>query len=166
MIRKAQTSEIQKIMALTNACAHSMSAEGIHQWNDAYPHEQAFEQDLSRGELYVLLSNEAVIGCVTISTYKDPEYDLIEWLSPDDRNVYIHRLAVHPDFQGRGYARQIMDFAEKLSKRQRAVSIRLDTFSKNLRNQRFYEARGYQRLEDIYFPKQSEFPFYCYEKLL
>ena len=46
------------------------------------------------------------------------------------------------------------------------VSIRLDTFSQNKRNQQFYEQRNYVKLENIYFPNQSEFPFHCYEKVL
>ncbi|HET8854785.1 MAG TPA: GNAT family N-acetyltransferase, partial [Salinimicrobium sp.] len=45
-------------------------------------------------------------------------------------------------------------------------SVRLDTFSQNQRNQKFYVKRGYSRLGDIYFPKQSEFPFHCYEKII
>ena len=36
---------------------------------------------------------------------------------------------------------------------------------KNIKNQKFYEIRGFKRLGNIYFPKQSEFPFYCYEWL-
>jgi len=59
-----------------------------------------------------------------------------------------------------------MDFAEALGRKNHVVSIRLDTFSANKRNQRFYEARGYQRLEDIYFPKQSDLCFYYYELIL
>ena len=46
------------------------------------------------------------------------------------------------------------------------VSIRLDTFSLNHRNNKFYKSRGYTRLEDVFFPMQSEFPFHCYEKIL
>ena len=59
-----------------------------------------------------------------------------------------------------------MDFAENYAITNRAASIRLDTFSKNLGNQMFYETRGYKRLGNIYFPKQSEHPFYCYELVL
>ncbi|MBT8264540.1 MAG: GNAT family N-acetyltransferase, partial [Muriicola sp.] len=57
----------------------------------------------------------------------------------------------------------LMDFAETYARENQFMSVRLDTFSKNERNQRFYEARGYQKLEEIYFPNQSKDPFYCYE---
>jgi len=56
-----------------------------------------------------------------------------------------------------------MNFAEKYARDNNFTSVRLDTFSQNKRNQKFYETRGYQRLGDIYFPKQSKHPFHCYE---
>ena len=80
--------------------------------------------------------------------------------------MYIHRLAVHPEYQGKGFAQKMMDYAEDYARKENYISVRLDTFSQNHRNQRFYEARGYQKLGDIYFPKQSVHPFHCYELIL
>ncbi|MEK9560100.1 MAG: GNAT family N-acetyltransferase, partial [Flavobacteriaceae bacterium] len=71
-----------------------------------------------------------------------------------------------PKHQGKGHARALLDFAETQLKELGAVSVRLDTFSKNLRNNKLYEARGYRRLGDVYFEQKSPFPFHCYEKLL
>jgi ribosomal protein S18 acetylase RimI-like enzyme len=163
MIRKALKQEIPKLLEVTQACARKMIVEGIYQWNEHYPNEEAFKKDLETGELFVLFSENDIVGCITISTFKDEEYNAVQWLTPDKSNYYIHRLAIHPNFQHKGYAKQLMDFAESFAKEKKATSIRLDTFSKNIRNQKFYEARGYARLGNIFFPKQSEFPFYCYE---
>ena len=69
-------------------------------------------------------------------------------------------------FKKKGIGKILMDFAEKYAREKKFTSVRLDTFSVNKRNLKFYESRGYQRLEGIYFPKQSEFPFYCYELIL
>lgn len=166
MIRKAKPHEIDKLLAITAACAEHMISNNIHQWNALYPSREAFENDIERGELYVMESQEELLGCITISSFKDAEYDDIDWLTDDGKNFYIHRLAVHPRYQGQGLARSLMDFAEALAQSEQVVSIRLDTFSQNKRNQQFYEARGYQRLGDIFFPKQSTFPFHCYELVL
>lgn len=166
MIRRAKLDEIDKILAITRACADKMIAEGIYQWNEDYPSQQAFEIDIARNELYVLLSEDDILGCIAISSKKDEEYKTVSWLTRDAANYYIHRVAVHPQYQGKGYARKLMDFAEDLVKKSDGISIRLDTFSQNLRNQKFYEARGYQRLGNVYFPNQSEHPFYCYELVL
>ena len=125
-----------------------------------------FRKDIERDELYVLIIDEKVIGCITISSEKDVEYNKIKWLTDDAFQYYIHRLAIHPNFQHQGYAKIAMDFAETLGRQNHVVSIRLDTFSANERNQRFYETRGYQRLGEIYFPNQSDLCFYCYELIL
>lgn len=166
MIRDAKISEIPHILTLTNACARHMQQNGIYQWNDEYPSKEAFETDIQRGELYVLEIKEEIIGTIVVSTYMDEEYVPITWLTENGNNVYIHRLSVHPNSQGRGYAQQLMTFAENKAREGQFVSVRLDTFSQNSRNQKFYEARGYQKLGDIYFPKQSEHPFHCYELVL
>ena len=75
-------------------------------------------------------------------------------------------LATHPEQWGSGLGQELMDFAKNFAREEKYESVRLDTFSLNKRNHKFYEARGYQRLGNIYFPKQSEAPFYCYELLL
>lgn len=143
-----------------------MITNGIFQWNEHYPKRSAFANDVKRGELYILEINKIILGCIVISTLMDDDYLPIKWLTETKNNIYIHRLAVHPDHQGKGLARQLMDYAETNSKLKGITSIRLDTFSKNKRNQKFYEFRGYKRLGSIYFPKQSEHPFYCYELVL
>jgi len=165
MIRRAKLSEIEQIIEITRACADKMVSEGIFQWNSFYPNKEAFRKDVAQNELYVLLLEGRIIGCIVISTEKDPEYSAIDWLSKNQTHYYIHRLAVHPNFQKMGYAKKLMDFAEALALKNKVASIRLDTFSKNSRNQQFYETRGYTRLGNVFFPNQSEHPFYCYEKL-
>lgn len=166
MIRHAKILEIPDILSLSKACASYMISKGIYQWNEHYPSKEAFEKDIARKELYVLEIDNELVGMIVISTFMDEEYFPIKWLTPNQNNNYIHRLAVHPDFQGKGYAQQLMDFAENDTKEKGFASVRLDTFSQNKRNQKFYETRGYQKLGDIFFPKQSKYPFHCYELIL
>lgn len=163
MIQVAKISHIDQILDVTQACVKRMIDEGIFQWNETYPNSEVFQKDIERGELYVFISENSVMGCIVISNYMDKEYETVKWLTKNSNHYYIHRLAVHPNHQGKGIARSLMDFAENLAIQNNIASIRLDTFSKNLRNQKFYDARGYKQLESIYFTNQSEFPFYCYE---
>ena len=163
MIRRAIEGDPQNIVAIAQAFARHMIAEGIFQWNEHYPSLSTFERDLVNQELYVLEVDKAVIGAIVISTRMDDFYQAIEWLTPSAKNGYLHRLCVHPEFQGKGYAKQLLDFAEDKLRNQGCLSVRLDTFSKNVRNQKLYEARGYQKLGDVYFDQKSEHPFHCYE---
>ncbi|WP_431132886.1 GNAT family N-acetyltransferase [Psychroserpens mesophilus] len=166
MIRKASLKDIDSLIEITKACAGDMIVKHIFQWNEHYPNRTAFENDIKRKELYVLDIKNTIIGCIVISTFMDAEYLPVIWLTPNKNNSYIHRLAVHPKHQGKGYAQLLMDYAENHAVENNDTSIRLDTFSKNMRNQKFYELRGYKKLGAIYFPKQSEDPFFCYELIL
>lgn len=166
MIVPAKHSEISEILALTRACGAHLVAQGIQQWDENYPNKTAFTTDINRKELYVLKAQQRIIGTLVISTFMDAEYQDVDWITPSQDNLYIHRLAVHPDQQGQGRARELMDWAYAFAKARKAPSIRLDTFSQNARNQRFYEARGYVKCGEIYFPRIKEYPFYCYERVL
>ena len=164
MIRLAKKEEIDKIVAITRACASKMIVNGIHQWNEQYPSREAFEHDVKRKELYVLEDYGNISGCIVISTFKDLIYNEVKWLTENDKpSLYIHRLAVHPNNQGQGIAQKLMLYAENWAKEGDFQSVRLDTFSHNTRNNRFYKQRGYHKLGNVYFPKQSKHPFYCYE---
>jgi ribosomal protein S18 acetylase RimI-like enzyme len=166
MIRKGNLTDINRILKITKACTEHMIENNIFQWNAFYPSKNVFEKDVAREELYVIEADSELIGCVAISTLMDKEYIPVSWLTQSGKNLYIHRLAVHPKYQGIGYAQQLMSFAENFAVSHQFKSIRLDTFSKNLKNQKFYELRGYKRLGEIRFPNQSEYPFYCYELVL
>jgi ribosomal protein S18 acetylase RimI-like enzyme len=109
---------------------------------------------------------DVVIGCICISSEMDEVYKNVKWLTKNKKNIYLHRLAVHPTFQGKGYAISLMNYAEQLALKKEYESIRLDTFSGNQKNNKFYKLQGYTKLEKIFFRKQSDLPFYCYEKIV
>ncbi|WP_298547175.1 GNAT family N-acetyltransferase [uncultured Aquimarina sp.] len=166
MIRKAIHSDLDAIHKLTQACAKAMIAREIYQWNEHYPTRSRFQKDIELQELYVLEEENHIKGIIVVTELMDDEYIPIQWLTEDQNNLYIHRLAVHPDYWGNGLAQQLMNWAEAFAVKNEYQSIRLDTFSQNKRNHKFYETRGYKRLGNIFFPKQSEHPFYCYELVL
>lgn len=134
--------------------------------NEHYPNISAFKNDIKRSELYILEIDNDIQGCFVVSTLMNSEYKPIKLLTKNENNIYIHRLAIHPKLQSKGYTQHLMNFAKQFAIENNYRSIRLDTFSQNKRNQKFYELCGYKRLGDIYFLKQSEFPFHCYELVL
>ena len=166
MIRKATLKDLDAILKITKSCAEEMISKNIFQWNDSYPNRKAFENDIHNDRLYVREEKRKIIGSICVSDFMDEEYLAVKWLSTNNNNIYIHRLAVDPTYQGQGFGQDMMNFAENFAKRKNYQSIRLDTFSMNIRNQRFYKQRGYKRLGSIFFPNQSKEPFYCYELIL
>ena len=166
MIRKANLKDLHSVKKIAEACATNMINQGVFQWNEHYPSLAIFKKDIEEENLYVIDLDGIVYGCIMFSEEKDPLYNTISWLTPDRSNLYLHRLAIHPLQQKKGWGKKLMDFAENYALENGNISIRLDTFSQNLRNNTFYKARGYTSLGDVYFVKQSTFPFHCYEKVL
>lgn len=165
MIRKAFLSDLDIIYKLSQACAKEMIVNEIYQWNEDYPTRERFKKDIELQELYVL-EEDIIKGIIVLTEAIDEEYTSVQWLTQNKENLYIHRLAIDPKFWRQGYAQQLMDFAEEYARGHKYRSLRLDTFSQNKRNQKFYETRGYKRLEEIYIPKQSTDPFHCYELII
>ncbi|MDF1517161.1 MAG: GNAT family N-acetyltransferase [Lutibacter sp.] len=166
MIKKALKQDLDQLLSIVKSCGQKLIEQGIFQWNEEYPSKEILIEDIELQELWKLEDNNSIIGLIVLSENEDAEYQDVKWLTKNHKNLYIHRLAVDPKFQGKGYAQKLMDFAEKFARKNGYNSIRLDTFSQNKRNLKFYEQRNYVKLESIYFPKQSAFPFYCYEKIM
>ncbi|MFO7674605.1 MAG: GNAT family N-acetyltransferase [Lutibacter sp.] len=166
LIKKASKQDLDQLLTVVKSCGKNMIDQGIFQWNEEYPKREDLLEDIELQELWKLEDKNSIIGLIVLTENEDAEYQDVKWLTKNHKNLYIHRLAVDPKFQGKGYAQKLMDFAEKYALENGYNSIRLDTFSENKRNLKFYEQRNYVKLESIYFPKQSAFPFYCYEKIM
>jgi ribosomal protein S18 acetylase RimI-like enzyme len=165
-IELAKKSDLDSVMNMISACALDLISKNIFQWSEKYPSIDIFKNDIEKNALFVAKHKLKIIGCLALCSNKDLEYKNTKWLTEDNKNLYIHRLAVDPNFQKKGVGKSLMDFAEEYAKKNDFKSIRLDTFSKNKRNNKFYKSREYVKLGDVFFPMQSEYPFHCYEKII
>ena len=165
-IELAKINDLDRVKKIAYDCALEMISRKIFQWDENYPNIEIFKKDIDNQNLYVYRDNSIVLGCIMLSLSKDEVYDNVKWLTKDEKNLYVHRLAVDPKYQKKGIGKLLMDFAEEYGLKNGLKSVRLDTFSKNDRNNKFYRSRNYIQLDDVYFPNQSEFPFHCYEKVL
>lgn len=167
MIRLAKIEEIDRIVDICKRCGLFLRQNGIDQWDENYPKREIIQQDVETETLFVYADNENLKGLVVLNETQDDEYNEIDWLTKDSsRNLVVHRLAVHPDYQGQGIAQKLMDYAEVYAEKLNYDSIRLDTFSQNQRNQTFYQRRNYTELGTVYLKYKKAYPYYCYEKLI
>lgn len=167
MIRKGQVEDITSIITLTKSCGRFLREAGIDQWDENYPTIEIIAADIEKDELFCLEEEGQLKAIIVLNEIQDPEYAEMNWLTDaESKNLVVHRLAVDPKFQGQGLARRMMDFAENFAKEHAYDSIRLDTFSQNLRNQRFYTNRNYTKVGEVYLSYRDDFPYYCYELML
>jgi GNAT superfamily N-acetyltransferase len=167
MVSTGKVHEIDAILALTKACGKHMRDNGIDQWDENYPDYDSLLNDIKTETLFAYREGDAILGIIVLNESQDEEYSAMNWsTNDDDRNIVVHRLAVHPEHQGKGIARSIMDFAERWAADNNFDAIRLDTFSRNPRNQKFYTNRGYTELGSVYLKYKKDHPYFCYEMLL
>lgn len=163
---RAESKDTKEILDLVQACIKDMNLNGIDQWNEQYPLPEIFISDIKTGSLFAMKDDEEIVGIIVLSGEQDKEYGPIDWTDKFGKPLVIHRLAVHPKWQRRGFAGKLMDFAEDYAKENTYSSIRVDTYSGNPRSLRFFEKRGYERKPgQIFFPECTG-PYYCYEMII
>ena len=108
MIRAGEISDIDAILNITKSCALHMIQNNIYQWNEHYPDRGSFINDAENQELYVYVINGKVVACISLCEHMDEVYLPVKWKTKNDNNLYIHRLAVHPDFQKKGVGKILM----------------------------------------------------------
>ncbi len=151
-IRKSRMEDIERIMCVIHEAQESMRANGIPQWQDGYPNEEVISQDIKIGNSYVLVEDENIIGTAYIVAGHEPSYDYIEggqWLN-DHPYVVVHRIAVRKDYKGKGVARYMMEFAEKIASEHQLQDIRIDTHYDNIPMRTFLAKLGYHACGTIY----------------
>ena len=74
-------------------------------------------------------------------TYHDPDF----WPDiPPNQAGFIHKLSVIPNYQGKGIAAQMIDFAKNEVKHKGMLWLRLDCHSDRNRLRNFYEKLGFR----------------------
>jgi len=162
-IEKGQLSEINQLFQIYLNGKNDLEKNGIYQWTNNYPTLSIIESDLKKGVLFVLRNGKEIIGAINISEEQEYEYETINWEFDNSKVLVIHRLVIDPKYQGKGYARKLMDFAEQFANENNYSSIRLDAYSQNKRVIDFYEKRKYFIRGNVNFPER-EYPFHCMEK--
>lgn len=155
--------DLPEIVSLFGEATRHMDARGIHQWDAIYPDRQILLEDIEQGILQIGTLDGQIAVVFVLEECTEDDYEEADWSAHPERIIVLHRLCVHPAFQGRGIARAAMDYLEQAVRERGISTIRLDAFSQNPTALRLYESRGYRKAGEITYRKGL---FYLYEKLL
>jgi ribosomal protein S18 acetylase RimI-like enzyme len=164
-ITQPQKNDLPEILDLVSACTQKMQNQGNFQWYDEYPTPEILLKDIENGTLFTVLDESKIIGILALTYKEEPQYNDITWRDENGKALEIHRMGVHPKWQGKGVGKMLFDFAERHGKESGYSSIRMDTYCENEKMIKLAEIRGYHRTGEIFFPPLTP-PFFCYEKLL
>lgn len=142
-----------------------MQAAGNFQWDDQYPNEIVFSQDISQGQLWVADIDGQLAGVAALTEDQEPEYAQVGF-DLNQRAIVTHRLAVDPAFQGQGVAAGLLAQAETLALDRGIAFLRVDTNSENPATQRLFPKLGYRYAGEITLSFRPGLRFLAYEKQL
>jgi ribosomal protein S18 acetylase RimI-like enzyme len=164
-IRLATSDDIPNIMQIVRRVVPLMRASGNLQWDDRYPNPEVFAQDVQLSQLWVADVDGTLAGMAAITTNQSPEYAQVGW---DIRElaIVVHRIAVDPDFAGRGIAIALMQQAETVARERGIAKLRVDTNTQNQVTQRLFPKLGYTFAGEITLDFRPGLNFLCYEKQL
>lgn len=162
----AQLHEANAIMDIFKSCTKSMLAAGIQQWDGSYPTLSQIKNDIQAKQVYILKENHQIRATITLNEQQDEQYQSVEWLIPAKRVLVIHRLAVHPNAQGKGFGKKLCLFAESYAQNNQYDVIRLDAYSGNPISLALYNKLDYQRANGLCHFHHNPIAFFCYEKAM
>lgn len=162
-IVKAKDNDLIEILYLLKVCISDMHRKGLRHWNSAYPDAVILQNDLREGSVYLLKDRRVCKGMMTLSGSEPEVYRDIEWPNGCTRPLYLHRMVVHPKWQGMGFARQLIGFAGDYAREKGHDCIRLDVFSYSKIARRLYEKNDFLEIGTFHMDEQK-IPYVCYEK--
>ena len=163
-MRKATLKDLPDIMTMVKKTIEEMHSYDNWQWDDTYPQESDFMNDIDKGDLFVAERNGVVAGFVCINRIEPAEYVGVPW-SRGELAFVIHRMVVGGNFRRQKIGSELVNYAEELARQQQIAYLKTDTYSLNANAQKIFEKCGYRFIGTMIF-RGLDKPFYCYEKVL
>lgn len=143
--RPATSEDIPLIADILSAAAADLQARGLGLWSPSEIGVPVIAPHVVAGLYHVGLAGGAVVGVFRLEAA-----DTVFW--PEmaaGRAVYLHKLAVHPAWQGQGYAHGLLTHAVTLARDRGAGFLRLDCMGGRPKLQRVYESFGFRHHSQI-----------------
>ncbi len=152
-LRKAEFSDLDRIMEILADGRSALAALGIDQWQGGYPAREVIEHDIARREGVVVDDENgnpvatAMVACREEFDYREITDGawLTESLPGDPCYVVVHRVAVAGDRKNGGIGASILEYAAWLAEELGCSSVRIDTHPGNIPMQRLLEKNGFSK---------------------
>ncbi len=138
-ILNSQLTDLSKIFELYGIATEYMKLKNQVAW--PVFSEELITTEIEEGHQWKIeIENE--IACIWATTLEDK----LIWGSKNEPSIYIHRIAVNPDFRGKNYVGTIVDWAKQYGRNNNLLYIRLDTVGLNKGLIAHYQKHGFEFL--------------------
>lgn len=147
VIEKATIQHLDEIERLYDTLNDSLE-RGVNYsgWKKGlYPIRETALKGITEQTLFILKVEGDIAGTIILNHEVEAAYAGGKWgiKAEEEEIIVIHTFAIHPDYQGRGIGRRLLNFAEEYSRTQGVKVIRLDVSIHNTPAIKLYEKYGY-----------------------
>ena len=134
--RKATLEDLEQAMEAVEDARAFLKEQGNGQWQDGYPNQNDFINDINNGRLFVVtdINNPNIIVGVCALTYREEDYHHLyegAWLT-DLPYMVMHRVAVRKEYRHQGYGKKLFEVFITQAKEEGYHSLRIDTHAGNM----------------------------------
>lgn len=118
--------------------------------NPVFPSPEMVQEAILNHQQFVG-TEDGRIACACIANHHCADaYDTANWQLALTRDAFwvLHALRVHPDFEGRGFARQMLEYIAGRAKERQLKALRLDVLE-GYSVEKLYHVRGFQYVDTI-----------------
>ncbi|WP_343253072.1 N-acetyltransferase [Ligaoa zhengdingensis] len=118
---------------------------------DIYPSPDFLKDSIANGDLFIGTEENKIVAAMVLNHECNDGYQEFEWPTKTEHSevTIIHALGVHPQKKGKGYAKQMVDKAFEVAKRNHQKAIRLDVLEGNLPAEKLYTGLGFQYMHTL-----------------
>ncbi|MBO4679487.1 MAG: GNAT family N-acetyltransferase [Lachnospiraceae bacterium] len=131
-------------------------------WSEHYPTENEIDFDLSRDSLIVMREDGKIIASISIDE-DEAVNKLPYWTDALKPGGEVSRLAVLPEYQNQGIAREMIRATMEILKERGFKSIHFLVNRLNTKAMKSYAKLGFDKVGELEIFEQ---PMICYEKKL
>ena len=158
VIEKATVKDKEEILKLYK----SQLGREYCPWNEYYPAMEEIDFDLSRDALFIMRDEDKIIAAISIDD--DESVNNLEyWSKHLQPGGELARLAVSPECQSKGLAKEMIDYGLKELKAREFKSLHFLVNRNNLKALKCYAAYDFIKVGECELYDQ---PMLCYEMAL
>jgi GNAT superfamily N-acetyltransferase len=145
-IKKLNEQNISDAWIIIKECSDWLYGSGLEHWKNYYT-LQRMKDKLKYADVFCLYEDETPVATVSLSMQSPEYYSPIDLGYFSDissqKIVFMSSLGVRPDYQGKGYAKELLRFSEKYAKDNGCNAIGFDARQKYAKLIEFYIKEGF-----------------------
>ena len=171
-VQRADQNSYEAVRHFYHSLIDSLSPEQRYVcWKkDIYPSPEFLRSAIDNGDLYICCEGEQIAGAMVLNHDYNESYHNYQWQTAanDSELLIIHALGVHSDFNGKGYAKAMVQKAIDIAKETDMKAIRLDVLTGNIPAEKLYQGFGFQHMAtmQMYYEDTGWADFKLYEYVL